>query len=185
MSLIKLTLKLGKIRKFLDRSTTEQIVNAAITSRLDYCNSLLYGLPKNLSNQLQLCQNNAARIITRMRKFDHITPVLVDLHWLRVEYRITYKILLITFKAQQGLAPQYISDLISSRSPGRSGLRSRGKNLLMECSSRLKTFGARSYAAAAPHLWNKLPDELRDQDLSLSMFKSKLKTHLFTKDYFV
>ena len=177
---------IGKIRKYLDRPTAEKMVNATITSRLDYCNSLLYGIPKRLRQQLQICQNNSARIITRTRKFEHITPILVDLHWLPVEYRIMYKIVLITYKAQHDLAPHYIKELITPYQSARRGLRSEDTNLLKEKPTpRLTTYGPRSYTVAAPHLWNSLPVELRDSELSLDLFKSKLKTHYFTRAYFV
>ena len=178
---------IGKIRKFLDRSTSEKMVNSTITSLLDYCNSLLCEIPKVLRDKLQLCQNNAARVITRSRKFDHITPVLIDLHWLPVEYRIKYKIMLITYKAQHDLAPQYIRDLITPHVPGRRGLRSStDQNKLREniFSARLTTVGDRSYAVAAPKLWNALPQDLRDPNLTLPMFKKKLKTHYFSLAYF-
>ena len=81
---------IGKIRKYLDRPTVEKLVNATITSRLDYCNSLMFGIPKELIIQLQMRQNHAARVITQWRKYDHITPVLVDLHWLPVKQRIGF-----------------------------------------------------------------------------------------------
>ena len=87
---------IGKIWKYLDRPTVENLVNATITSRLDYCNSLMFGIPKELISQLQKRQNNAARVITKWRKYDHITPGLVDLHWLPVKQRIDFKILLLT-----------------------------------------------------------------------------------------
>ena len=90
---------IGKIRKYLDRPTVEKLVNATITSRLDYCNSLMFGIPKELISQLQKRQNHAARVITKWRKYDHITPVLVGLHWLPVKQRIDFKILLLTYKA--------------------------------------------------------------------------------------
>ena len=66
----------GKIRKYLDRPTCETLINATVTSRLDYCNSLLYGAKASLFNKLQLCQNYAAQIMTRCRKYDHIRPAL-------------------------------------------------------------------------------------------------------------
>ena len=90
---------IGKIRKYLDKPTTEKMINSAVTSRLDYCNSLLYGNGYIVS-QLQRCQNNAARIVSLRRKFDLITLLLKDLHWLPVEHRINYKILLLAYKAQ-------------------------------------------------------------------------------------
>ena len=95
---------IGKIQKYLDKPTTEKMINSAVTSRLDYCNSLLYRINEYLVSQLQRCQNNAARIVSLRRKYDHITPILKDLHWLPVEYRINYKILLLAYKAQHGMA---------------------------------------------------------------------------------
>ena len=93
---------IGKIRKYLNRPSAEVLTNALVTSKLDYCNSLLYGVHDYQINQLQRCQNNAARIVTLTRKFEHITPVLIDLHWLPVKYRIMFKVLLLTFKSLNG-----------------------------------------------------------------------------------
>ncbi|CAH3026191.1 unnamed protein product, partial [Porites evermanni] len=80
--------------------------------RVDYCNSLLYGLPENQLNKLQRVQNMCARLICNESKYCHITPLLVDLHWLPVKFRIEFKILLIAFKIFKGLAPSYLSFLI-------------------------------------------------------------------------
>ena len=119
---------IGKIRKYLDRPTVEKLVNATITSRLDYCNSLMFGIPKELITQLQqMRQNHAARVMTQWRKYDHITPVLVDLHWLPVKQRIDFKILLLTYKALNGLAPAYLREQLVPYSPTRT-LRSK-KNI--------------------------------------------------------
>ncbi|MHB9317265.1 RNA-directed DNA polymerase, partial [Fusobacterium polymorphum] len=87
--------RIRRIRNILDRSTTEKLVHAFVTSRLDFCNSLLYGLmPGTLLARFQRLQNSAARLITRTRFHDHITPVLKTLHWLPVTARIEFKILL-------------------------------------------------------------------------------------------
>ena len=99
----------GKRRKYLDGPTAEKMINATVTSRLDYCNSLLYRAKQSHIDRLQCFQNNAARIISKRRKFDHISPVLRELHWIPVEHRISYKILLLTYKALNGHAPQYLS----------------------------------------------------------------------------
>ena len=145
-------------------------------SRLDYCNSLLYGINWYLVSQLQRCQNNTARFVSLRRKYDHITPVLKDLHWLPVEYRINYKILLLAYKAQHGMAPPYLSSLLSPYKPGRS-LRSEGKHLLMTPCYRLEGFGKRCFAHATPSLWNTLPISIKCAQF-IDIFKSSLKTHL-------
>jgi hypothetical protein len=117
---------LGK--KYWTPSATEKIIHAFVSSRLDGCNSLLYGVPKCQLQRLQCIQNTAARIITKTRKFESITPVLISLNWLPVAERIEFKILLLTYKALNGLAPPYICELIQEYAPSRSlrsGLQSR------------------------------------------------------------
>ena len=106
---------LSTIRKYLTSNAAQSVIHAFISSKLDYCNALLYGLPKYVVERLQRIQNSAARVITFSRKFDHITPVLVDLHWLPVYYRVIFKMLLLTYKALHGLAPTYLSDLLCYR----------------------------------------------------------------------
>ena len=88
--------------------TTEQLVHAFVTVKLNNNNALLYGLPKEPTGKLQRVLNTAARLLTGSYKYDHITLVLMRLHWLPIEQRIVYKIILLTFKARNGLAPQYI-----------------------------------------------------------------------------
>ena len=106
-------LKITKIRDYLSTADTEILVHSLIISKLDSCNSLLYGLPKLMIDRLQNVQNSAARLIARRKKFDHITPVMKELHWLPVSQRIIYKILiLITYKALNGLTPSYIRDML-------------------------------------------------------------------------
>ena len=109
--------KIGKIRKFLYTKSCASLISGLFTSRLDYCNSLFYGLPKCATAKLQKLQNRAARTLTFTRKYDHISPVLRQLHWLPVEKRISYKVLLITFKSLHGLAPSYLSDLLQWYEP--------------------------------------------------------------------
>ena len=172
---------IGKIRKYLDTPTAEKMINCSTASRLDYCNSLLYGAKGYNKSQLQLCQNNAARMLSLRRKFDHITPVLKDLHWLPVEQRIEYKVLLLTYKALHGKAPAYISQLLSLYTPTRP-LRSENKNLLRVPRCRLEGFGRRCFAYAAPSLWNPLPTPVKRAS-SIDTFKSSLKSYLFNVAY--
>ena len=109
-----------RIRKFLSTEHTKILVNAFVTSRLNNCNSLLYGRPCSLLHRLQLGQNCTARLIMGGCKYDHITPLLRELHWLPVEHRITFKLLLITFKALNNLAPCYIGSLLHLYTPNRT-----------------------------------------------------------------
>ena len=125
-------------------------------------------------SSLQSVQNTAARIITLTKKFDHITPVLIQLHWLPVHFRILFKVLLLVYKALNGMAPLHITELLSYRTCSCT-LRSTDQKLLK---SRLKTYGDRAFSIAAPKLWNELPLDLRCLD-TINLFKEHLKTDLF------
>ena len=169
--------QIGQIRKFLDKNSAKMIVNALITSRLDYCNSLLSGISQHHLKRLQRIQNTCARIITGHRKRDHITPVLRDLHWLPVQQRIQYKILLLTYKALNGHAPVYLRDLLHIYKQACS-LRSQDSMQLVVPRSRI-AYGDRCFAKTAPRLWNALPISIKTAE-STNIFKKHLKTHLFS-----
>ncbi len=108
---------ISKLRPMLSMSNTEMSINAFMTSRLDYCNALVGGCSACLINKLHMVQNAAARVLTRTRKYDHLSPVMSTLHWLPIKHRIDFKIVLITYKALNGLAPQYLSELLLHYSP--------------------------------------------------------------------
>ena len=101
---------IGRIRTLLTFHTTAQLIHALITTRLDFCNSILYNLPNNKIERLQWIQNQAARMLTRSHRRNHITPVLRELHWLRISDRIIFKILILTHKAFHGVAPVYLCE---------------------------------------------------------------------------
>ena len=103
---------IGAIRNLLTDSATEQLIHSLVTSRLDYCNSLLNGVPGYKLKRFQRMQNIAARIVSRCPYRDHITPVLESLHWLPVNHRILFKLLLLTYKCLNGLGPGYLSCLV-------------------------------------------------------------------------
>ena len=172
---------IGKIRKFLNTDTTKSAIVSLVTSRLDYCNGLLCGITDELLCRLQKVQNNAARVVSGSKKYDHITPVLKDLHWLPIRKRIEFKILLLTFKCMQGCAPLYLRELLVKQANTRT-LRSNTKNLLQIPLTNLKRFGDRAFCAYAPRLWNELPDNIKAAD-SVQNFKKQLKTLLFRKEF--
>ena len=111
---------ISRIQKYLSQEDCEKLIHAFVTSRLDSCNSILYDLPEYSLSKLQRIQNTAARLVSKTKKSDHITPVLAALHWFPIKYRIVFKILLITFKALYGLAPNYICELLHQYQPTRS-----------------------------------------------------------------
>ena len=105
---------IGRICKYLTNENLKLLVNALVISRLDYCNSILYGLPKRELDKLQRVQNTAARLITGTKQYDHLKPAFQKLHCLPVESRIIFKVILITFKILHGLSPAYLSSLLPS-----------------------------------------------------------------------
>ena len=173
---------IGRIRSFLDEENTAKLVHAFISSRIDYCNSLLYGIPDSTLVHLQRLQNSAARLVSRVRKSEHITPVLRSLHWLPVRQRIAFKILLMSHKVIYGNAPVYLQDLVQLYKPSRL-LRSSSTCSLVPAKYKTVTYGSRAFAVSSATLWNQLPSELKDCD-ETSLFKTKLKTFLFKQAYY-
>ena len=131
-------ISIGRIRKYLPNDGIKRLVNALVMSRLDYSNSLLYGLLKYQIDKLQRLQNTAARLVAGTRRSDHIKPVLKDLHWLPIQSRIIFKILLMSYKIIHGLAPKYLTSLIQIHQQSRK-LRSSNRCLLTVPSSRPRT----------------------------------------------
>ena len=171
----------SKLRHLLDKSSTEKLVHAFVSSHLDCNNILLLGLPAYMIQKVQRLQNSAAIIVSRLPYRDHITPQLRDLHWLPVSARVEYKVLLTVFKCLNSLAPSFISSMLHVRQHGRV-LRSSDTNLLVEPRFKLQAYGSRSFCVMAPRMWNRLPAEIR-RSTSLPMFTRSLKTLLFIKYY--
>ena len=152
-----------------------------IDGRLDYCNSVLYRTSASNINRLQRVQNSVARIITRRRLSDHITPVLADLHWLPVQYRIQYKLAVITFKVLTTHEPSYLHDVIRYHAPTRH-LRSDGRGLL-HVDRANSAFAERAFRHSAPAIWNSLPQHLITDLPALPTFKRHLKTELYRRAF--
>ena len=126
-------------------------------------------------------QNAAARLVTGTHRREHITPVLFDLHWLPIRQRIQFKLLLLVYRCIHQLAPAYLMDLVVPYVPARS-LRSAEQNLLTVKRYNLERFWRRSFSVAGPSLWNAPPSAIRNS-ISLSAFRSRLKTHLFREAF--
>ena len=159
-------------------------MQSLVTSRLDYSNGLLYGIPKSTVSILQCFQNSAARIFTKTAPREHITPVLKELHWFAVDRRIEYKTVLYAYKALNGLAPEYLCNMVESYAPDRV-LRSASQNLLVVPRGKHCQYGMRTFAMAADTLWNSRDrgNRIRGSP-SLESFKSNLKTLLFKEHFY-
>ena len=129
---------------------TKTLVTSLILSRLDYCNSLLFGINQEDLSKLQRIQNAAARLILKRKPFAHSLPILYELHWLPVKERIHYKIALLCFKCLNDLAPSYLSDLLEIYSPNRHLRSSYDKSILKIPQMNYKTVGERSFKFSGP-----------------------------------
>ena len=171
------TRQIRQIRSSLDENSAIILANSLVQSKIDYCNSILSGLPSQSIIRLQRVQNSLARVVCRSSRLQrHSRELLKYLHWLPVSQRIKYKIAVLTYKALNFGKPSYLSDLLQRYQPTRN-LRSSGDNLLVIPDIRTE-MGRRAFAYAAPTLWNSLPDALRSCS-NLASFCRMIKTHLF------
>ena len=177
--------RIGSIRRFLTTQATATLVSAFVLSRLDYCNSILYGSHDYILESLQRVQNNAARLVLRVPRKEHITPYLQSLHWLPVSARIEYKLASICYNCVHGSAPVYLKSLVNSKQQQeRYRLRSSSDTTALQDhpANSKKTLGDRCFSHAAPTVWKAVPVEIREASSSDS-FKRSLKTHLFCKAF--
>jgi len=175
---------LRHIRPMLDRKVANTIACSIVSTRLDYCNSLLYGTSMKNIAKLQRVQNSLARVVTGRKRREHITPVLKDLHWLPVEQRIQYKVALVTHKVLATSQPHYLSKLVTAYKPTRGGMRSEAQRRLAIPTGLKSSFGGRTFTRASESVWNDLPENIRTIS-TLGTFKSKLKTHYFSTAFCV
>ena len=173
--------RISTIRPFLSAHSAATLVHSMVTSRLDYCNSILYGLPSEQLIRLQRVQNNAARLVLKKRRRDHVTPLLKELHWLPIKYRIQFKLAILAFRHFENTLPPYLSEALNIYESSRT-LRSSSEKLLKIPRTNLKSAGERAFSSSASKVWNSLPVSLRNTP-TLSLFKSRLKTHLFRQAF--
>ena len=164
------------MKKFITPAQCETLVHALIFSLLDYCNSLYYGITSSNMQHLQSIQNRACRIVLGLKKHAPVDEMIKKLHWLKIQERIEFKLILLTFKCLHGLAPTYLTDLIHYNNL--SGSRTPSLKVPFGISS----IGERAFESCAPRLWNGLPTNLK-QCQKLQTFKALLKTFLFRKSF--
>ena len=162
--------ELRRVCRYLNHETAVKVANAVVSSRLDYCNSLLYNTKKAYTGRLQRVQNALCCTVCKLNKLSHVTPFLHKLHWLPIHHRILFKYNLLTYKAIHFSQPPYLSSLIR-----RSDL-TWGNHLSISSSKPNK--GLCSFIVTAPTEWNKFPQAIRTMG-SISGFRKQLKTYLF------
>jgi len=163
-----------------------QLCHSLVLTNLDYCKSVLAGLPMNLLNKLQAVINSEARLVcySNSKTAEHITPLLRDLHWLRIRERITFKLCVMAFKCQHNQAPAYLSDQLQqvSQVESRRRLRSSSTSSLVVPVTWRSMLGDRAFPVSAARAWNSLPSTVTAAP-TLSSFRRALKTHLFTVSF--
>ena len=174
--------QIRSIKKCLSYESLRTLAVALILSRIDYFNTLLAGLSEKQLCRVQSLINTTARLSTGTRKFDHKTPVLKKLHWVKVRDRVVHKILLLIFKCKLGYGPKYISERLIpiSAIPERRKLRSSNSTNLYVLESKMSRIGKRRFEVEGPSLWNSLPEGLR-RVRKVEDFGKGLKSSFFFK----
>ena len=124
------------------------------------------------SNSFQRIQNTTARLVMGLKRSDHVTPILENLHWLPFEKKIEFKILLITYKTIHGQSADYLKPLIEMYQPSRT-LRSASRTLVCPQKAKTENFGCSAFSFVAPKLWNSLPGDIKNVKIVIC-FKNKL-----------
>jgi len=173
--------QLRSIRRSVSRPVVQSLVTSLVLSRLDYGNATLAGIPQHLLRRLQSVMNAVARLIYSSSRFDHITLLLRQLHWLKAKARIDFKLAVLVFKCAHGSAPPYLVDELSRPADplARCRLRSAWSSILVVRRTRLTTVSDRSFPVAASRVWNDLPQHVITSPY-LRVFTNRLKTHLFS-----
>jgi len=175
--------RLRQIRRSAGEEVSKRLVTAPVLSRLDCCNTVLPGLPESTIRPLQHVQNAAARLITDTKPSDHITPVLMHLHWLPIKSRILYKLCLLMHFIHTNQRPSYMAKMVelTATSSSQSGLWAASRLLYRKPALKTK-FGERAFSHDGPAAWNSLPDYIQSES-NTKLFKNLLKTYLFTLSF--
>ena len=168
-----------QIRPYLTKSAAHTIVQSLISSILDYCNSLLAELPQYFIHKLQKVQNWAAKIVLNVKKHDSILVHLHQLHWLPVRFWIKFKINLLVYISLNRQAPSYLTPMLNYQQHQHQHQDWQENHTCYKRKSKLVSMGDHAFSVVAPKYWNELPDDIRNIELPLDIFKKKLKTHYF------
>ena len=169
---------LSKIRRYITKEACSNAMRALVLSKLDYANALLSCCRGKDTTRLQRLQNRAARIVFQVPRRHSSLPLLNSLHWLPVDKRIQFKVLLHIYKTLNGLSPVYLEECVKTHKPSRDGLRSSKDQSRLTIPRSQKYIGDGSFSVFGSRLWNNLPLSIRSSP-SVHIFKRSLKTHLY------
>ncbi len=147
------------IRPFLSEHATQLLVQALVLSKLDYCNALLVGLPDSSIKPLQLIQNAAARLIFNVPKIMHVTPLFINLHWLQIAARITFKALMFAYRTTSGSASLFLNSLLQTYMPSRSLCSASEQRITVPSQRGTKSLSP-TFSLTVPIWWTDLPNSI-------------------------
>ena len=173
--------RMASIHRFLTSTATATFVSTFALSRIDYCNSLLFGSTHDVTSHLQLIQNYAAQVILRLPKSSSITTHLKSLHWLPVKVRSIYKIACLCYHCHSSTAPSYVTNMLQKK-PSHTHSSSYTMPLLNRPEHSKAIHGDCKFSIASSSVWKSIPNDVRCAP-SLSSSKSRLKTYLFRSVY--
>ena len=176
--------QIQSVRRSLPHAMLVTLLRALVISKVDYCNSVLAGVTKSQLVRLQSVLNAAARLVFSARKSEHVTPLLRELHWLKIPERIQFRLCTLAYRCLHGTAPKYLADdlHLTTATEGYRRLRSADVMTLSVPTTRRSTLGDRAFPVAAARAWNSLPASIRSSP-SLDSFRRDLKTFLFRSSF--
>jgi hypothetical protein len=176
--------QIRSIRRSVAEPVLQSLVQSLVISRLDYGGATLAGLPAVQLNRLQSVLNAAARLVFAAGRFDHVTPLLRQLHWLRVPERIEFRLATLAYKCQHNMAPRYLTEQMQRLADmdSRRGLRSASSTALLVPLTSHRTIGDRAFGVAAARVWNGLPVTVQQSE-TLTIFRRRLKTEMFRRSF--
>jgi hypothetical protein len=172
---------IAQLKEIIPGNVLPSFIYAYVTSRLDFCNSLLIGATQKEIHQLQIIQNSCARLLTNTPKTQSITLQLQRLHWLPIKQRIIFKLLTMAHKLiYDNTYPKYTR--LTVKEPSRNTRSSNFIQLESQYRVRLSTVGCRAVYQNIVKLWNELPGQIRSEQ-TLVRFRSLVKTYLFKQAF--